>query len=143
MAAAITPASGSVKMMSFPKDRLHRPDRQLARHAYLRQARGTSQHHAFFAGILPRAVVAADDDYALATNVPVIRLREDNTYLMTTANASAATHVGKQLRHQRRRDAQPWGDRLQAVHGRSRAFLHLGGSPPEHGRAVALLIHQP
>jgi hypothetical protein len=47
-----------------------------------------------FAGVIPRAVVAADDDYASASEVPVITLHDGATFLMGTSGASAATHVG-------------------------------------------------
>ena len=92
--AAIVPASGSVKSISFPKT----ASTALTANNIVILTSGKiaawGSNSLQLAGIIPRAVVAADDDYALANEVPLIRLREDNTYFMTTASAVATTHVG-------------------------------------------------
>ena len=92
--ASIIQASGSVKCRPFNKTAstaltanylVTLPSGQLA---------ASTSSTLIFAGIMPRAVAATDDDYALASEVPVVSLRPDATYLMTTSGASATTHVG-------------------------------------------------
>jgi hypothetical protein len=92
--ASISQASGSVKCQSFPKT----ASTALTANNIVILSSGRlvnwTGNAIILAGIIPRAVVAADDDYASITEIPLIRLRSDATYFITTSGASATTHVG-------------------------------------------------
>ena len=91
---AVTQISGSVKSKAFPKT----ASTALAANSLVTLTSGklaaATSSSLSLAGILPRAVVAADDDYASASMVPVISLHDGATFLMATTSADAATHVG-------------------------------------------------
>jgi hypothetical protein len=92
--ASIIQASGAVKCRAFPKT----ASTAITANYVLMLTSGKlvdwASNALVLAGISTRAVVAADDDYALANEIPVVSLRPDATYLMTTSSAVAATHVG-------------------------------------------------
>jgi len=92
--ASIVQVSGSVDTKSFPKT----ASTALSANHIVMLTSGKlaawGANSLVLAGIMPRAVVAADDDYALTNEIPLVRLRFDATYLMTTSSADAATHVG-------------------------------------------------